>query len=395
MARVSIVTLTLFLLGCSGTVDADDGDPNGNGNGNGNGNEPVPALGLQEVASGLQRPVHLASAPGDPRLFIVEQPGRIRIVQNGALVEEPFLDITAKVEDVANEQGLLSVAFHPDYASNGYLYVNYTDLEGDTRVERYTVSGADANRADPASAKLIIGYDQPFQNHNGGHVLFGPDGMLYIPTGDGGSGGDPQGHGQNRNSLLGKILRIDVDGGDPYAVPADNPFVGQAGTRPEIWALGLRNPWRIAFDAEDDLLYVADVGQNRWEEISVVSADQGGVNFGWNRLEGSHCFPADSTCSPAGLELPVVEYPRSQGLSITGGLVYRGEAIPELQGRYVYADFGDSWIRSFRYHDGEAQGDAELEVPRARNVSSFGVDAAGELYVVSLNGTVHKLVPEA
>jgi glucose/arabinose dehydrogenase len=375
------------VLACTGTVDADD-DPDGNG--------PPPAgIRLEEVVSGLQRPVHLTAPDGDSRLFVVEQPGRIRIVRDGELVTEPFLDIVSKVESDGNEQGLLSVAFHPDYGSNGFFYVNYTDASGDTRVERYSVSGADPERADPASAKLIIGYDQPYGNHNGGHVLFGPDGMLYIPTGDGGAGGDPQGHGQNRNSLLGKILRIDVDGGDPYAVPTDNPFVGQAGVRPEIWAWGLRNPWRVAFDEQDGLLFVADVGQNAYEEISVIPDDDAGVNFGWNRMEARHCFPSGSNCSQEGLTLPVVEYPRSQGISITGGFVYRGAAIPELQGRYVYADFGRDWIRSFRYEGGEARGDAELDVEGVSSISSFGRDSQGEMYVVSLAGRVYKLVPEA
>jgi glucose/arabinose dehydrogenase len=378
----------LAVLACTGTVDAD--------NGNGDGNEPplIP-LRLQEVVSDLERPVYLTSPAGDSRLFIVEQPGRIRIVQNGQLLSEPFLDIDAKVESGGNEQGLLSVAFHPDYSTNGFFFVNYTDANDATRVERYSVSAGDPNRADAASAKLIIGYEQPFRNHNGGHVLFGADGMLYIPSGDGGSGGDPQGHGQNRSSLLGKILRIDVDGGDPYAVPDDNPFVGQADTRPEIWALGLRNPWRVAFDNEEDLLYVADVGQNAWEEISVVPTGEGGFNFGWNQMEGTHCFPADSDCSAQGLTLPVVEYPHSQGISITGGFVYRGQAIPELQGRYVYADFGQDWIRSFRYSNGEAQGDAELDLEGVSSISSFGLDSEGELYVLTLPGTVYKLAPEA
>jgi glucose/arabinose dehydrogenase len=378
----------LAVLACTGAVDADD-------DGNGTPPPPVDGVRLQEVVSGLQRPVYLTAPAGDDRLFIVEQPGRIRIMQNGQLLAQPFLDIESKVEDEGNEQGLLSVAFHPGYATNGFFYVNYTGPGGDTRVERYSVSGGDPNRADPGSAKLIIGYEQPFGNHNGGQVLFGPDGMLYIPTGDGGSGGDPQGHGQNRNSLLGKILRIDVDGGDPYEVPDDNPFVGEAGVRPEIWALGLRNPWRVAFDAQENLLFVADVGQSAWEEISVVAADEGGANFGWNRMEGTHCFPAQSSCSPAGLTVPAVEYPRSQGFSITGGFVYRGEAIPELQGRYVYADYGRDWIRSFRYQGGEAAGDAELDLAGVASISSFGLDGEGELYAVTLTGTVYKFVPDA
>jgi glucose/arabinose dehydrogenase len=377
------LTLVTFLA-CTSSVGV-NGDPNGNG---------LPAaMRLDEVVSGLTRPVYLTAPSGDPRLFIVEQPGRIRIVRDGQLRQEPFLDIVSKVGSEGNEQGLLSVAFHPDYSSNGLFYVNYTDTEGDTRVERYSAS-ADADVADPGSAKLILGFDQPYGNHNGGHVLFGPYGMLYIATGDGGSGGDPQGNGQNRGSLLGKILRIDVDGGDPYAVPADNPFVGQAGVRPEIWAYGLRNPWRVAFDPESELLFVADVGQSTNEEISVVPADQGGINFGWNTMEARHCFPPNSSCSQTGLTLPVVEYPRSDGISITGGYVYRGSAIPDLQGHYLYADYGRQWIRSFRYENGEVRDSGDLDLEDVSSISSFGVDGAGELYVVSLAGRVLKLVPD-
>jgi hypothetical protein len=383
MLRICIPLLAA--LACNGTIDVED-DPGGNG-------QPATGFRLEEVVSGLQRPVHLTAPAGDARLFIVEQPGRIRIVENGQLRAEPFLDIVSRVRSQGNEQGLLGLAFHPGYGTNGYFYVNYTDTEGDTRVERYRVS-ADRNRADAASATLIIGYDQPYGNHNGGHLLFGPDGMLYIPTGDGGSGGDPQGHGQNRSSLLGKILRLDVDGGNPYAIPADNPFRDQAGVRPEIWATGLRNPWRIAFDAQDGLLYVADVGQNTYEEISVVPADEGGINFGWNTMEASHCFRPQTGCDQSGLTRPLVEYPRSDGISVTGGVVYRGEAIPELKGHYLYADFGRQWIRAFRYQNGQAT-DArtlEIEVP---SVSSFGVDGAGEMYIVSLGGRVVKVVPDA
>lgn len=377
----------LAILACTGTVDAgEDPDPNG---------PPLERLRLQEVVSGLQRPVDLAAPAGDDRLFVVEQPGRIRIVQGGQLMSEPFLDIVPKVQSSGNEQGLLSIAFHPEYATNGYFFVNYTDTDGDTRVERYTVSAGDPNRADPGSARLIIGFEQPYRNHNGGQVLFGPDGMLYIPTGDGGSGGDPQGNGQKMSTLLGKILRIDVDGADPYAVPSDNPFVGQTGVRPEIWAYGLRNPWRVAFDREAGLLFVADVGQNTYEEISVVPADEAGVNFGWNRMEASHCFPQDTACSRDGFVLPVVEYPHSQGISITGGYVYRGQAIPGLRGRYVYADFGRDWLRSFRYENGAAHDDAELDIDGVSSISSFGLDSAGELYVVSLSGRVFKIVPDA
>ena len=382
MLRISFTTLSvLVLLGCdSGGSLAEPGPP-------------VEGVRLEEVVSDLERPVDIASPPDDDRLFVLEQPGRIRIIRDGNVLPEPFLDITSRVGSSGNEQGLLGIAFHPDYASNGHFYINFTDTGGDTRIERYRVSADNPDRADAGSAYLIIGYEQPHRNHNGGQLLFGPDGMLYIPTGDGGSGGDPDGHGQNLESLLGKMLRIDVDGGDPYAIPRDNPFVGRSDVRPEIWAYGLRNPWRVAFDAPDNLLYIADVGQNAYEEVSVVEADEGGLNFGWNIMEGSHCFEPRILCSRDGLVLPVIEYPRSQGISITGGYVYRGEAIPELRGRYLYADFGQSWIRALRYQGAGAVDDSELEMDGVNQITTFGVDRHGEMYVATLTGTIYKFVP--
>jgi len=356
----------------------------------GNGNGGPQAVRLTQVAGGLESPVHLTAPPGDSRLFVVEQPGRIRVIEDGELLPTPFLDIVSKVGSGQSEQGLLSVAFHPDYASNGRFYVNYTDRSGDTRVERYTVSAADPNRADEASAKLILAVDQPFSNHNGGLLLFGPDGMLYVGMGDGGSGGDPQGHGQNRGTLLGALLRIDVDGGDPYAIPPDNPYVGESGARGEIWAIGLRNPWRFAFDAPANRLYVADVGQNRYEEVNVVDADASGLNYGWNIMEGAHCYPGGS-CGTSGLVLPALEYTHDDGCSVTGGLVYRGAAIPSLVGHYLYADYCAGWIRSFRYDGAAANDQRELVAGGAGNILSFGQDAAGELYVLSSNGRVYRI----
>jgi glucose/arabinose dehydrogenase len=325
---------------------------------------------LDVVATGLQSPVHVTSPAGDTRLFIVEQRGRIRVLRNGQLLTTPFLDITAKV-GCCGERGLLSVAFDPAFTTNGFFYVNYTNLDGDTRVERYHASPA-SDVADAASASLLLAIDQPFANHNGGHLLFGPDGRLYIPMGDGGSGGDPLGHGQNRTSLLGKILRLDVNGGTP-----------------EIWAYGLRNPWRIAFDRVDDMLYVADVGQNAWEEINVVPAGQSGINYGWNIMEGRHCYNA-STCNQTGLTLPVVEYSHTEGCSVTGGLVYRGSEIPSLRGHYFYADYCGGWIRSFRYGGGAVTQQKSWDFGNIGNVTSFGEDARGEMYVVSANGTVYR-----
>ena len=353
--------------------------------------EPASGIRLETVASGLEHPVHLASPPSDPRLFIVEQQGRIRIVANGRLLRRPFLDITRLVRS-GGEQGLLSVAFHPDYARNGFFFVNYTNRDGDTRVVRYKV-GPDPDVADPGSARIILAIEQPYSNHNGGHVLFGPDGMLYIGMGDGGSGGDPHRNGQNRSTLLGKLLRIDVNRGYPYAIPPDNPFVGRRDARPEIWALGLRNPWRFCFDAKDGLIYIADVGQNHWEEVDVAPMKAAGLNYGWNIMEGAHCFRA-SRCDRSGLVEPAVEYPLySDGCSVTGGLVYRGRRIPALVGRYVFSDYCKGWIRSFRYASGRATERREWSVGERFEVSSFGQDSEGELYVIAHEGRVMKIVP--
>ena len=353
---------------------------------------PAPATGLtlERVAIGLSDPLYLTAPPGDPRLFVVEQTGRIRIVKAGRLLRTPFLDLTDRVRS-GGEQGLLSVAFHPRHAVNGFLYVNYTDRRGDTRVVRYTV-GRDPDRADPASAKLILTVEQPFANHNGGLVMFGPDGMLYVGMGDGGSGGDPHGHGQNRATLLAKMLRLDVNRGDPYALPRDNPFVGRAGMRGEIWAYGLRNPWRFCFDPPSGMLYIADVGQNRWEEIHVAPADRAGLDYGWNVMEGNHCYRS-ADCDRSGRVAPVVEYGHDDGCSITGGFVYRGRRMPDLVGHYFYADYCHGWIRSFMLENGLVTAHREWRGLAARQVTSFGQDASGELYICASDGTVHRLGP--
>jgi glucose/arabinose dehydrogenase len=353
---------------------------------------PVPANGIRlaEVASGLSSPLYAASPPGDARLFVVEQTGKIRIVQNGQLVATPFLDVSSIITS-GGERGLLSVAFHPHYTQNGFFYVDYTDRNGDTRIVRYHV-GADPNVADPASAQLLLTVPQPFANHNGGLVMFGPDGKLYVGMGDGGSGGDPQGNGQNLAALLGKILRLDVDGAQPYAIPADNPYAGQAGKRGEIWISGVRNPWRFAFDAPGGLLYVADVGQNQWEEVDVVRASQGGLNFGWNLMEATHCYNA-SDCVQQGLSLPVLEYSHDDGCSITGGFVYRGSAIPALRGHYFYADYCKGWIRSFRWDGAQAADRRQWDVGDVGSITSFGEDASHELYVTTSSGRLLKVTP--
>jgi glucose/arabinose dehydrogenase len=347
-------------------------------------------LAVQEVAAGLSDPLYVTAPPGDSRLFVVEQSGRIRIIKNGQLLPAPFLDIAARVSS-GGERGLLSVAFHPSYATNGFFYINFTDAGGNTRVERFSASN-NPDVALPGSSKLILTVAQPFANHNGGLNLFGPDGMLYSGLGDGGSAGDPQGNGQNRAALLGKILRIDVDRGDPYATPPDNPFVGQQGARGEVWAFGLRNPWRFAFDRSAGLMYIADVGQDRFEEVNVVASNRPGVNYGWNTMEAASCF-GSSSCSQQGLQLPVLVYDHSGvACSITGGFVYRGTILPEIVGHYFYSDYCAGFLRSFRYENGAAVDQRNWEVGSIGSITSFGEDAAGELYLTSSNGRVYRIV---
>jgi glucose/arabinose dehydrogenase len=359
-----------------------------------------PAVGkgakLQLIVSGLSSPLYLTAPSGDlSRLFVVEQTGGIRIIKDGALLPTPFLDISTKIT-AGGEQGLLGLAFDPDYASTGRFVVHYTDTNGDTHLSQFTVS-SDPDVADPASEQVILTADQPYNNHNGGQVLFGPDGMLYLGLGDGGSEGDPQGRGQDLSDLLGSILRLDVRSTSPYSVPPDNPFVGQAGVQPEVWSYGLRNPWRFSFDRTTGDLYIGDVGQDSFEEVDVAPAAAGsgkGLNFGWNIMEGTHCYNA-STCNQSGLTLPVLEYPHSEGCSVTGGYVYRGSVIPALQGLYFFGDYCQGTVRSFRYQGGSA---TELtDWPTLRpggSITSFGEDAAGELYVVIQSGSVFKIVPE-
>jgi glucose/arabinose dehydrogenase len=369
----------LVLLTCAGNPTSIPLPPEGGG-----------TLHLASVASGFAAPVYLTTPPGDTaRLFVVEQAGLIQIVQHGVRLTSPFIDLTDRVAS-GGERGLLSVAFHPDYAANGFFYVNYTDLNGDTRVERYSVSIADSNLADTATHKLILFVPQPYSNHNGGLVMFGPDGMLYIGMGDGGSGGDPENRAQNPDSLLGKLLRIDVDGGDPYANPPNNPYVGRSG-RDEIWAIGLRNPWRFAFDAPSGLLYIADVGQNDWEEVDVEPAGQGGLNYGWRIMEGAHSYIPDPG-NTSRLELPAVEYDHGSGCSVIGGFVYRGTRSPMLVGQYFFADLCGGWLRSFTV----ARGNVTTRTLWAPDVGpgsplSFGEDANRELYVLSAAGVVYRI----
>jgi glucose/arabinose dehydrogenase len=359
--------------------------------------QPVGQVELARVASGFTRPTYLGHA-FDDRLFVVEQRGRIYLVGDGRPLEPPFLNIEGRVGSAASEQGLLSVAFHPDYAENGRFFVNYTNRQGDTVIARYQVSAADPNRADEDSEQVLMLIGQPYGNHNGGQIKIGPGGYLYIGMGDGGSGGDPLNHGQNPGTLLGALLRIDVDfepGEAAYAVPTDNPFVDDDGKRNEIWAIGLRNPWRFSFDAATGDLYIADVGQNLWEEVNFQpAASKGGENYGWNIMEGNHCYRGQG-CDQSGLVLPVAEYGREGGCSITGGYVYRGRRFPELDGNYFFADYCSGKIWSLvRLESGHWQQTVAFAGGIA--VSSFGEGVDGEVYVLDhATGDIYQLQPAA
>jgi glucose/arabinose dehydrogenase len=350
---------------------------------------------LELIAQGLIKPLYLTSPVNDPRLFIVQQGGQILLFEGGAVKTTPFLDVSARIKSTGTEQGLLSVAFHPDFAANGKFYIDYTDTNGDTVVSQFLVS-ADPSLADPNSEVIILTQDQPFENHNGGLLKFGPDGFLYIGLGDGGSANDPQRNGQNLNSLLGKILRIDVDGGVPFAIPANNPFANQANARGEIWHFGLRNPWRFSFDRQTGNLYIGDVGQNNFEEIDFMIGGVGGLNWGWSAMEGNgHCVN-DANCNALGISVPITEYPHRDGCSVTGGYVYRGALIPALQGKYLYSDFCKGFIRALTVEGGALVSEEDLTakfgIRDAGNVASFGEDSSGELYIIDLKGAVFKIV---
>ncbi|NPV67335.1 MAG: glucose dehydrogenase [Anaerolineae bacterium] len=352
---------------------------------------PDPALvTYTQVASGFDRPLLVTHAgDGSGRLFVVEQTGRIWIVRDGERLPTPFLDLSASVTPISgySEQGLLGLAFHPAYADNGRLFVSYTDRQGTSVVAEYAVAGNNPDVANPASARELLRVAQPYPNHNGGMIAFGPDGYLYISLGDGGSAGDPQGNAQNPWTLLGAILRIDVDSAArPYGIPADNPFALSGLGAPEIWAWGLRNVWRFSFDRATGDLYLADVGQNLWEEVNFQPADSpGGENYGWNRYEGTH--PYSGGPAPENMVLPVAEYAHNEGgCSISGGYVYRGEAIPDLQGVYFYGDWCTGNIFAlYRDTAGEWQS-LKFTQLAGKLISSFGEDEAGELYVVDYTG---------
>ena len=382
----------LAMAGCSG----------GGGASSSGGPVPVgwPQISLSAVAGGFTQPVHVTHAgDGSGRIFVVEQGGRVRILVNGVVLPVPFLDLASlnPLRLVAGgEQGLLSVAFPPGFAAKGYFYVNYTRApDGATVVARYRVSAGNANVADPASEEVILTIPQPFANHNGGQLAFGPDGFLYIGMGDGGSGGDPLNNGQSPGTLLAKLLRIDVESGTaPYIVPPDNPFVGVAGFRPEIWALGMRNPWRFSFDRLTGDLYIGDVGQGNFEEIDFQAAgDLVGRNYGWNIMEGDRCYPPGTVgCNRTGLALPVFVYDHSLGCSVTGGHVYRGSAFPSLQGVYLFGDLCSTRIWGIR-RNGAAWDNALLAENTTLTITTFGEDESGNVYVVDYaNGDLLKIL---
>ena len=392
LAALSLSVAALAGCGASGGDGADAASTQQAG-GNATRSEDAAArVRLVRVRGGLQDALYLTAAPGQPgRLYVVQQRGIVRIIDHGRLLPRPFLDVSGLTSS-GGERGLLGLAFHPDYASNGRLYVNYTNSAGDTRVVEYT--RASTNRVDPGSARTLLGIAQPFSNHNGGDIAFGPDGMLYIGTGDGGSGGDPQDNAQNTDSLLGKLLRIDVDrrsGGREYGIPSGNPFAS-AGGRPEIYSYGLRNPWRFSFDRTRGDLWIGDVGQGDIEEVDYRPKGRArGVNFGWNAYEGRSSFKGAGAVRGAKPVRPVAQYTHASGCSITGGYVYRGGKVPGLKGRYVYADFCSGRVWSLRA--GPKPGGLREETGRLgqklSNVTSFGEGLGGELYVLA-NGTLYR-----
>ena len=345
----------------------------------------LPTLRLELITDGLAEPVAVGVRSGDNRIYVAERLGRIMVVDDGTILPEPFLDITDVVYGPISEQGLLGLAFHPD---GDRLFVLYTDETGAVQVVAYSVA---ADRVLTDSATPILTVEQPHIYHQGGGMAFGPDNYLWIGLGDGGGIGDPQGNGQNQASLLGTIVRLDVDSRAPYAVPPDNPFIGIEDIAPELWAYGLRNPWRFTFDA--GFIYIADVGQYEREEINVVSMADAGSNFGWSIREGDRCFEADS-CDTEGLVDPALALPHQRLCAIVGGPVYRGDEIPELRGQYFYGDYCVGWVRSLLF-DGQnvvAEYDWEEDLGSPGQITTFGVDAAGEMLLATQGGELHRIV---
>ncbi len=355
-------------------------------------------VGVVTVATGLDQPLMLTGAPGDPRLFVIEQDGRVRVIKDGQVLPTPFLDVVSSVLS-GGERGLLGIAFHPDFRQNDRFYLHFARRpDGDHVIAEFLASpGADT--ALPASRRDLMVFDDPYSNHNGGMIEFGNDGMLYIAIGDGGSGGDPQDRAQNDASLFGKILRIDVDsrtGSKAYGIPSDNPFAsspdGPGDPRPEIWHKGLRNPFRFSFDRATGDIYSGDVGQELWEEID-VAPNTPGINWGWDDREGAHCFEPATNCLTANRVDPVVEFNQSQGWqSIIGGQVYRGTCFPDLVGTYFYGDYYVQRLWAFEYANGQATNNRQALATSVGNITAIHADSLGELYIVSHNGTIRRIV---
>lgn len=396
--------LLLLLLGASiAACGVSSGEPFLQGSTDPRPIEPEPGdltgLHLSPVATGLSTPVWAVAPANDERLFIVEKTGTIRILRDGVVQMTPFLDLTSEVSTDHLERGLTGLAFHPGFAANGRIVVFYTDREGTSQVVEYQLDSRDPEVVDLETARPLLSMPQFHPAHQGGSVAFGPDGYLWVTVGDGGilsdgEGGvdsDPMQHGQNPSTLLGSVLRIDVDTGeDGYAIPPDNPFVDGGGA-PEVWAYGLRNPWRIAFD--EDLVYISEVGHEWWEEVNVVPLSEPGRNFGWSIKEGPDCFEAE-ICDDSGLSEPTLPVYHERACALVGGPVYRGSAIPELDGHFFYGDWCVGWVRSFEYQDGSVQSEREWEeLTGIGNLNSFAVDAAGEMYVMNMEGTLWRIVP--
>ncbi|MFN0073829.1 MAG: PQQ-dependent sugar dehydrogenase [Chloroflexota bacterium] len=354
------------------------------------------SVSLAPFARGLRQPVFMTHAgDGSGRVFVVERAGMIRVIQSGQILTTPFLNVRDLITTSGSEQGLLGLAFHPGYAQNGQFFIYYTANDGANTVARYYVS-ADPNMADPGSASLLMAIPDSRSNHNGGMLAFGPDGYLYFGTGDGGGAGDPDRNGQNSQALLGKLHRIDVNGADPglpYAIPPSNPFAARGGSGGQVWAYGLRNPWRFSFDRFTGEMYIADVGQGDYEEIHLQPAgSSGGENYGWNIMEGAHCYPMNARCSQDGLVAPIAEYSHADGdCSVTGGYVYRGTQSPSLQGAYLFGDFCSGRVWMIR-RDASGSWTAELLIDTDHQISSFGEDEAGEVYLLALSGSIFRVV---
>jgi glucose/arabinose dehydrogenase len=386
----AVLALALLTENCGGGDSGNNNPPPGGGT--------ALTVTLTSVATGFVDPLGLVAANDNSnRLFVLEQRGTIRIIQNGSALSTPFLDIQSKVES-GGELGLLGMAFHPQFSQNRLFYLNYTRLSNgqlESVIAEYAATAVDPNRADPNSETILLVLNQePDNNHKGGQLAFGPDGFLYIAFGDGGGAGDIPNNAQNTQELLGKILRIDVNGTNgpngQYGIPADNPFASGTGGRPEIWALGLRNPWRFSFDTDGGRLFAGDVGQNNFEEVDIITR---GGNYGWRIMEGNHCFNPASGCNQNGLILPITEYSHSEGSAVIGGFVYRGSAIPQLRGSYVFSDLSGGAIWRLQESQSGTWSRTTLN-SNGRTISSFGQDQAGELYVVDYdNGVVLRITP--